>query len=66
MSTRTSRWPAGTPCWTDLATTDVAAAQDFYGPVLGWSFQATDDNYGGYVIAESNDQNLWMGLGEVT
>ena len=52
MSTRTSRWPAGTPCWTDLATTDVAAAQDFYGPVLGWSFQATDDNYGGYVIAE--------------
>jgi len=39
MSTRTSRWPAGVPCWVDLATTDVAAARDFYGAVLGWSFQ---------------------------
>jgi hypothetical protein len=39
MSTRTSRWPAGVPRWVDLATTDVAAARDFYGAVLGWLFR---------------------------
>jgi uncharacterized protein len=27
---------AGAVCWTELYTTDLAAAQDFYGRVLGW------------------------------
>jgi uncharacterized protein len=26
----------GTPSWVDLATTDVAAAESFYGGILGW------------------------------
>jgi predicted enzyme related to lactoylglutathione lyase len=52
MSIRTSAWPAGVPCWTDLATPDVAAAQNFYAGVLGWTFQAPAEDYGGYVIAE--------------
>jgi hypothetical protein len=28
----------GTPCWVDLATTDQAAAKEFYGSLLGWSW----------------------------
>ena len=30
---------------------DVAAAQRFYGSVLGWTFADTDADYGGYTIA---------------
>lgn len=51
MTTRTSPWPPGVPCWTDLGTTDVSAAQAFYGSVVGWSFQETGEEYGGYVLA---------------
>ncbi len=54
MSIRTSPWPAGVPCWTDLTVPDVAAAKDFYGKVLGWTFEDTGDEYGGYVIAQAN------------
>jgi predicted enzyme related to lactoylglutathione lyase len=28
----------GTPCWTDLQTTDVEAAKAFYGELFGWTF----------------------------
>lgn len=52
MSTRTSRWPAGVPCWVDLSAPDVSAAQSFYADVLGWTFDEDDDErYGGYTIA---------------
>ncbi|THA27404.1 VOC family protein [Streptomyces sp. RKND-216] len=30
---------SGAPCWVSLATCDMAAAQEFYGPVLGWTFR---------------------------
>jgi uncharacterized protein len=53
MSIRTSRWPAGVPCWADLTVPDVDAAKAFYADVLGWTFQDTGEEYGGYVIAES-------------
>lgn len=62
MSIRTSPWPTGVPCWTDLGTFDVGAAQDFYGAVLGWSFAPTDDEYGGYVIADVGG-NAVAGIG---
>ena len=31
MSIRTSPWPPGVPCWTDLTVPDVPAAVAFYG-----------------------------------
>lgn len=52
MSIRTSPWPAGVPCWTDLVTPDVEAAQRFYAAVMGWDFAGTGEEYGGYVIAQ--------------
>jgi predicted enzyme related to lactoylglutathione lyase len=51
MSVRTSRWPAGVPCWVDLTVPDVAVATAFYAAVLGWEFADTGDEYGGYAIA---------------
>ncbi|RLU99372.1 bleomycin resistance protein [Streptomyces griseocarneus] len=29
----------GAPCWVSLLTVDRAAAQDFYGAVMGWTFR---------------------------
>lgn len=52
VSTRTSPWPVGVPCWTDLMARDVDAARSFYEAVLGWSFTGTGEEYGGYVIGQ--------------
>ena len=49
---RTSPWPAGIPCWLDVTTPDIDAAQAFYGPLLGWSFGAGDPQVGGYCMCE--------------
>jgi uncharacterized protein len=53
MSIRTSPWPVGVPSWVDLTAPDVAAAKAFYAEVLGWSYQDTEAEYGGYAIAET-------------
>ena len=36
MGTRTA-YPPGTPCWVDLTTPDMEAAEAFYGDGLGWT-----------------------------
>jgi predicted enzyme related to lactoylglutathione lyase len=51
MTIRTSPWPEGVPCWTDLMAPDVGVARSFYEAVVGWTFEGTGDEYGGYVIA---------------
>jgi predicted enzyme related to lactoylglutathione lyase len=51
MPVRTTPWPAGTPCWVDLAVPDVSAATAFYGAVLGWSFVDGGEGYGHFHIA---------------
>lgn len=38
--------------WYDLATTEFAAAADFYGRVLGWTTRAHDDDYTLWVSGE--------------
>src|SRR3954452_22433255 len=53
MSRRTSPWPPGMPCWADLTVPDVAVAKDFYAAVLGWAFQDSGEEYGGYAIAQA-------------
>lgn len=55
MSSRTSPWPVGVPCWADLTVGDVDAAKAFYSAVLGWSFDDPDDDNGGYTIARVGD-----------
>jgi predicted enzyme related to lactoylglutathione lyase len=64
MSTRTDPWPAGTPCWVDLAVPDVEGAVAFYASVIGWSFVDTGADYGGYQIAQM-DERAAAGIGPV-
>lgn len=52
MSTRTSPWPHGVPCWVDLMVPDVREASRFYEAVLGWTVPEPSDEWGGYVVAE--------------
>jgi uncharacterized protein len=33
---------SGSFCWTELATTDLEAAQKFYSELLGWQLQRSD------------------------
>lgn len=51
MPVRHEAWPAGTPCWVDLATPDLAAAESFYAAVLGWEFSEPFEEFGGYIDA---------------
>jgi predicted enzyme related to lactoylglutathione lyase len=46
--------PLGAPIWIDLTTSDLNRAQDFYGTVLGWTFESAGPEYGGYVNAAKN------------
>ncbi|WP_299536207.1 VOC family protein [uncultured Streptomyces sp.] len=32
----------GAPCWTQLSTSEVETAEEFYGAVLGWEFRPTE------------------------
>ena len=61
MPTRDTAWPAGTPCWVDYTAADLAAAQDFYGGLLGWSFTPSMEEFGGYCNAQS-DGRLAAGM----
>src|SRR2546426_6302890 len=41
------------PIWTDLSTSDPAAARDFYAKVFGWKVEVNPDpQYGGYALAK--------------
>jgi uncharacterized protein len=52
MVQRDTPWPAGTPCWVDLATDDVAKATNFYTSLFGWDTQVGPPETGGYVMCE--------------
>jgi uncharacterized protein len=43
MSEKTSYTP-GTPCWVDLATPDIEAAERFYGELFGWEIPELPDS----------------------
>ena len=50
MTTRTSPWSHGIPCWVDLRTPDVEGSVAFYSAVLGWQVPRGRD--GEDVVAE--------------
>ena len=48
-------WPwrdeyLGAPIWIDLTTSDLGHAQQFYGAVFGWTFEAAGPEYGGSAL----------------
>jgi predicted enzyme related to lactoylglutathione lyase len=48
----------GTPCWVDLATSDVAAARTFYSSLFGWDYEEGPPETGGYVNAKIRGKNV--------
>ncbi|MGH3910061.1 MAG: VOC family protein [Pseudonocardiaceae bacterium] len=62
MPTRTAPWPTGTPCWVDLAVPDLAAAQEFYAAVLGWTYSDVGEEYGHYQMCQ-RDGRVAAGIG---
>lgn len=52
MTTHDTPWPAGSPCWVDIAVPDLPAALAFYGSVLGWTFVDSGEEFGHYNIAQ--------------
>ena len=64
MSTRTSPWPEGVPCWADVSAKDVRATGAFYTAVLGWQVPEPEEQWGGYVTAEVDGQAV-AGIGPV-
>ncbi|QTE29614.1 VOC family protein [Pengzhenrongella sicca] len=56
-------WPQGTPSWVDLSVPDRVAAQEFYGPLLGWDFAVGGPETGFYTMALKHGQPV-AGIGE--
>ena len=49
MPTR-DRAPIGSPCWTDLWTSDVDGSRRFYSDLFGWEAQEPSPEFGGYFM----------------
>jgi predicted enzyme related to lactoylglutathione lyase len=62
MTERDTPWPAGTPCWVDLMTTDLEAAKGFYPPLFGWQLTVGPPETGGYAVADIGGRAV-AGLG---
>ena len=46
--------PLGSPCWTDLWTSDVEGSRRFYSELLGWEAQEPSPEFGGYFMFTRN------------
>jgi len=46
----------GTFCWADLSTPNAEAAESFYGPLFGWTFEVGENDPSGYVHIKSGDK----------
>jgi uncharacterized protein len=59
MSERTSYTP-GTPCWVDLMTPDIEAAEKFYGALFGWEIPELPNSaeMGGYRRAKKGGKDV--------
>ena len=55
----------GTPDWTDCATTDLSAAEEFYAAVLGWTAERVNAADGGAYSLQRLDGKLVAGIYEL-
>ncbi len=51
-------YPDGAPCWADLSTPDLAGAQRFYSGLLGWTYDESDAEMGGYTTARRDGKTV--------
>lgn len=54
MTTRDTPFSPGTPCWVDLASSDLDRSNAFYQGLFGWDAEASGDEYGNYVMYSSD------------
>jgi predicted enzyme related to lactoylglutathione lyase len=57
----------GALCWNELATSDTAAAQDFYGQLFGWTFEPIEhEGEVVYTTIKRPDGGMNGGMNELT
>jgi hypothetical protein len=64
MTTR-DRAPLGSPCWTDLWTSDVERARSFYAELFGWEAQEPNPEFGGYFMFTRDGVPVAGGMGDM-
>lgn len=57
MAERTG-YADGEPCWADVTTPDLEAAQRFYGTVFGWEFENMGPDFGNYTMCRKDGKNV--------
>jgi uncharacterized protein len=57
-------YPAGTPSWVDLSSSDPAAAKGFYTELLGWTVDELGPEAGGYAMFQKGGLNV-AGVGPI-
>ena len=58
MTTRSTPFAPGTPCWVDLMSSDAPAATTFYTSLFGWTADAPVEEFGGYVTFYADGQKV--------
>jgi predicted enzyme related to lactoylglutathione lyase len=51
----------GTPCWTDVTSTDLPRAADFYRGLFGWDAEVGGPEAGGYTMFTLDGKNVAAG-----
>lgn len=52
------------PIWFDLATSEPERAREFYGAVLGWTYDVSGPEFGGYAMAKFGE-DVAAGIGSL-
>jgi hypothetical protein len=55
----------GSPCWTDLWTSDVEGSRAFYSALFGWEAQEPSPEFGGYFMFTRNGVPVAGGMGDM-
>ncbi|MFE7120693.1 VOC family protein [Streptomyces sp. NPDC057654] len=64
MTEEATRRTPGTPCWTSLMVHSLAATQEFYSGLFGWTYHSGPGQLGPYVRAELDGRPV-AGIGEL-
>ena len=57
--------PIGSPCWTDLWTSDVDGSRAFYSELFGWEALAPSPEFGGYFMFARDGVPVAGGMGDM-
>jgi predicted enzyme related to lactoylglutathione lyase len=57
-----SSYPAGTPCWVDVASSDIDKTNSFYESIFGWKGEDQGGDAGHYMIYSKNGSTVAGGM----